>query len=85
MKTFAKPLMIAAALTSAAAPALAAAPAKANPAAALSVAKSARAGAAAQHDARLGAGTSTITFGIIGAIVILAVVLIATNDTPTSV
>lgn len=86
MKTFAKPLMIAAALSGTAAPAMAAAPAKANPAASLSVARSARVGAATPHGAKLaGAGTTTITFGIIGAIVILAAVLIATNDTPTSV
>lgn len=83
MKTFAKPLMIAAALFGAAAPAMAA---PANPAASLSVARSVRANAATRHDAKLaGLGTSTITFGIIGAIVILAAVLIATNDTPTSV
>lgn len=82
MKTVAKPLMLAAAITLAAAP-VAAAPA--NPAASLSVAKSMRVGTAARHDSQLSAGTSTITFGIIGLIVIGAIILIATNDTPTSV
>lgn len=80
MKTFAKPMMIAAALFGTAAPAMAA---TANPAASLSVAKAVRANAATRHDAKL--AQSTITFGIIGAIVVLAAVLIATNDTPTSV
>ena len=85
MFTVAKPLMIAAALSGAAAPALAAAPA--NPAASLSVAKSVRAGAATPHDGKLagGLGVSTITLGIIGGILVLAAVLIATNDTPDSV
>lgn len=82
MFTIVKPLMIAAALSGAAAPA-----AQANPAASLSVAKAARAGGATRHDGKLagGLGTSTITFGIIGAIIVLAAVLIATNDTPDSV
>lgn len=88
MFTIAKPLMIAAALSGAAAPAFAAAPAaQANTAASLAVAKSVRAGAATHRDGKLagGLGTSTITFGIIGAIIVLAAVLIATNDTPDSV
>lgn len=80
MNIYAKSLMIAAALTGAAAPAMAA---PANPAASLSVAKAVRANAATKHDSRL--GQSAITVGIIGAIIALAVVLIATNDTPTSV
>ena len=84
MKTFAKPAMLAAALMLGAAPALAAAPA--NPAASLSVAKSVRASTATSRDSQLaGLGGSTITFVVIGAIVILAVVLIANNDTPNSV
>lgn len=80
MKTFVKPMMIAATLVGATAPAIAA---PANPAASLSVVKAVRANAAVKHDSKLGQGA--ITIGIIGAIVVLAAVLIATNDTPTSV
>lgn len=82
MKFAAQSLMLAAATLLAAAP-VAAAPA--NPAASLSVARNARVAAPTAHGAKLSAGTSTLTFGLIGLILIGAVILIATNDTPTSV
>lgn len=82
MTMIGKQLMMAAAITLTAAPAMAA---PANPAASLSISK-ARVGTVVQHDAML-AGKfrrKGLIFGIVGAIVILAVVLIVTNDTPTS-
>lgn len=84
MKIVTGPLMLAAAMTLAAAPAVAAS-APVNPAASLSVASSVRASAPAGHKSHLALGTSTLTLGVVALIVIGAVVLIATNDTPTSV
>ena len=86
MKSFAKPLMIAAALFGAAAPAMAAPAANNNVFASLSADDAARAGTVTDHDSEL-AGFSEnrrYVFVVIGAILILAIVLIATNDTPTS-
>lgn len=82
MTMIGKQLMMAAAITLTAAPAMAT---PANPAASLSISK-ARVGSAVQHDAKLSGkfGRKGLIFGIVGAIVILAVVLIVTNDTPTS-
>lgn len=83
MATIGKQVMLAAAVTLAAVPAMAA---PANPAASLSLGN-ARVGTPVQHDAKLAGkvGRKGLIFGIVGAIVILAVVLIATNNTPTSV
>ena len=82
MKIVAKSLMLVASTALAAAPVVAA---PANPAASLSVAHAVRSSAPAAHGSKLAAGTGTLTFGLIGLIVIGAVILIATNDTPTSV
>ena len=73
MKMFAKPLMLAAALSVGATPALA-----------QSAAQAPRAAAAMQDESNLaGAGENdTFVYGVIIAIVIAAAVLIATNDTP---
>ena len=86
MKNYAKSLMIAAALTGAAAPAIAAPAANNNVFASLSDTDAARAGTVTEGDSQL-AGISenrTYVFAVIGVILILAIVLIATNDTPTS-
>lgn len=88
MRTFAKHIMMAAAATLAAAPAVAA-PAGANPAASLSVTQQSRAATASNGDSQLAGGisTSTLTFGLIGAIIILGVVLAITlsdNGSPNS-